>query len=282
MSINISGNTISSSGFTTNGEILDPNIVTDGLALWFDPGNFYSSQGMSSYYNCGYGCQYYASDPGCTHCDTAILDMSGNGYDGYAKTMSVLYNSTNGGGSLYFPLNNNYTISGMTGWGSSFISVSGITVDAWYMPSGFTSLGGYIISNVGRFFPSGFYISVVLPPQITFGVVGNPSGGLVITSSTVPVKDTWYNIVGTMSCTGGTHMVLKLYINGELERSGSNVSTTPDLGTSSALLIGNEEIDGSGVRPLPGNLGPIRLYNRPLSHDEVRQNFNDTRRRYGI
>ena len=82
MSINIGGNTLSAGGFNTYEEVVDPTIVTDGLVFWVDAGNLSSYLGSPSYYNCGYGCQYYSSNPGCPDCQNNILDMSGYGNDG--------------------------------------------------------------------------------------------------------------------------------------------------------------------------------------------------------
>lgn len=101
MSVNIGGNIISTSGYTPNSEIIDPNIVTDGLVVWMDIGNFYSYRSSSNYYDCGYGCQYYASNPGCTNCNTQIKDMSGNGNDGNING-SVAISYSNSGASIVF------------------------------------------------------------------------------------------------------------------------------------------------------------------------------------
>jgi hypothetical protein len=105
MSVNLSGNIISSTGFDTAGNILNSqNIVTDGLVLWLDAGNLasynYVAGTGAGYYDCGYGCQYYASNPGCTNCNTQIKDMSGFGNDMPLNNgASVIYDNT--GGYIY-------------------------------------------------------------------------------------------------------------------------------------------------------------------------------------
>jgi len=76
MGIIVGGNSMSGH-FNYVGESQNtPNIVTDSLTFWLDPGNDASYRNSSNYYDCGYGCQYYASNPGCTNCNTQIKDMS--------------------------------------------------------------------------------------------------------------------------------------------------------------------------------------------------------------
>ena len=84
MGIILGGNNLSGTNFNTQGEIpTTPTVVTDGLVLWLDAGNLDSYINTSAnYYDCGYGCQYYSSNPGCTNCNTQWKDMSGNGADG--------------------------------------------------------------------------------------------------------------------------------------------------------------------------------------------------------
>ena len=108
MSINVNNNVISSTGFNSSGEILNtPLVVTDGLILWLDAGNNASYINSSNYYDCGYGCQYYSSDPGCINCNTQWKDMSGNGYDGTFYNGAVVQYD-NVGGTVYFDGINDY------------------------------------------------------------------------------------------------------------------------------------------------------------------------------
>lgn len=101
MGIIISGNTLSGTNFSTLGDTPStPNVVTDGLVLWLDAGNNSSYINSSNYYDCGYGCQYYSSNPGCTNCNTQWKDMSGNGNDSNMSTSMISY--SNYGGSMNF------------------------------------------------------------------------------------------------------------------------------------------------------------------------------------
>ena len=72
MGIIIGGNTItgnfSSSGDTQN----TPTVVTRGLVLHFDTSNASSFDNSGYYYDCGYGCQYYTYNPGCSTCTSEV------------------------------------------------------------------------------------------------------------------------------------------------------------------------------------------------------------------
>jgi hypothetical protein len=74
---------------------------------------------------------------------------------------------------------------------------------------------------------------------------------------------------------------LKLYFDGDLT---SSVTSNDPASFSNDLAIGsyrlNDAIAGSWLMPL--SFGPIMFYNRALSSDEIRQNFNATRGRFGV
>ena len=152
MSINVNSNIISSTGFNTSGDILNsPSVITDGLTLWLDAGNNASYMNSSSYYDCGYGCQYYASDPGCTNCNTQIKDMSGYGNDGtFVNSTTVGYDNT--GGYLNFNGSDKYVVT--NGTPSSLQGNPNLTVSGFFRRKGDTiqkgvwGIGGNV-SNEG-------------------------------------------------------------------------------------------------------------------------------------
>ena len=100
MGIIIGGNALDATDFNPSGEAASPTVVTRGLVLWLDAGNNASYINTSNYYDCGYGCQYYSSNPGCTNCNTQWKDMSGNGNDSNMSTSMISY--SNYGGSMNF------------------------------------------------------------------------------------------------------------------------------------------------------------------------------------
>ena len=78
MGIILGGNTLSGTNFSSLGDTPStPNVVTDGLVLHLDAGNSSSYNSSGYYYDCGYGYQYYVSNPGCTAANTKWFDISG-------------------------------------------------------------------------------------------------------------------------------------------------------------------------------------------------------------
>jgi hypothetical protein len=93
--------------------------------------------------------------------------------------------------------------------------------------------------------------------------------------------NTWMFLTGTFN---GSET--KLYINGQFKATsnnqpdGVNRSLTGVLNTSSiSRRIGISSLNSS---PFTGNIPTVQIYNRALSAQEVTQNFNALRGRYGI
>lgn len=105
----------------------------------------------------------------------------------------------------------------------------------------------------------------------------NTSTGWV-TSNTVTPQITgynkWYHITQTTSASAGQ---MKTYVNSVLVNT-VNFSGTPTSG--GGYLIGRGFF--GGIQSYSGRVGFVRFYNRVLSQEEITQNFNATRGRYGI
>jgi hypothetical protein len=75
---------------------------------------------------------------------------------------------------------------------------------------------------------------------------------------------------------------LKAFING-IQQNLSYSGTIPTTaGTGNTLFIGNSGLFGNANLFSAGNLGSFQSYNRALTQQEILQNFNATRFRYGI
>lgn len=105
------------------------------------------------------------------------------------------------------------------------------------------------------------------------GVSGNPSGGSQVLSFSANTNE-WYHITGTIN---GTDM--RMYVNGELHQSATT-SINPVQSHTSPIVIGRRSVTTTPV--MIGNIGLVKAYNRPLTPEEIQQNFNATRGRYGI
>jgi hypothetical protein len=100
-----------------------------------------------------------------------------------------------------------------------------------------------------------------------------PLGDLSTTAATYITTSTWYQVVGTY--TSGDR---RLYINGVQVNSNA---TTGLLSTNTSGMYVGAYGTGTGYY-YNGSLSICRVYNRVLSADEIRQNFNAQRGRYGI
>lgn len=80
---------------------------------------------------------------------------------------------------------------------------------------------------------------------------------------------------------------LKMYINGRLLSGysytyGSAASLSINTGQSNSISKTSDNSTYSGANFITGNVYQTLAYNRALTTDEVRQNYNATRGRYGI
>lgn len=265
MSINVNGNIISASGFTVSGEVKNtPNIVTDGLVLWLDAGNNASYIYSTNYYDCGYGCQYYGSDPGCTNCNTQIKDMSGNGYDGtFLNGATVNYSNIGGAMSFEGGATTTAVSTPYTGQLTDFSLV------IWFKDEGSQSFGRV----VDKMYSTGFWIGRYSSAANTWG------GGVLETNDPYGIWLTltdgqWHCLVSIRS--GTTHTLYGDGITNTVNNTVSGAALSAD-----PLYIGAWSGNGTTQR-FTGKIPIVMLYNRALTTNEVLQNFNNGRQRFGI
>jgi len=271
MTINVNSNVISSTGFNTSGDIVNtPFVVTDGLILWLDAGNTASYTFTNYYYDCGYGCQYYASDPGCTNCNTQIKDMSGYGNDGTLSGVTVTYSDV--GGTLYFSGSPNYAyISSLANYNFG----SDISVCIWHK-----NLGGDYRGVIANVYSSGTGFDMRYGREDYFGGANNGTRlgcGIRTSVSNYSLDiNAELNVWGfyVMTYNGST---LTVYKNGSYFNS---VNASGTLGSvANNVSIGR---NAGGTEYLTGDIPIAIIYNKALSSTEVLQNFNAGRQRFAI
>lgn len=260
MGIIIGGNTLSGVNFNSLGETPStPNVVTDGLILHLDAANFSSYINSNNYYDCGYGCQYYSSNPGCTNCNTQWKDMSGNGNDAtLTNGLSASYGTNTGGGTMFFDgIDDRSYVTNNLGVLSSY------TISFWArrdaenrMPiSSRSSTNFYWYGdNSWRY------------------VHGGVAGEHYYSKPTTISAGTWGHYTATYNGSNVT-----IYRQGIYQ---SQVSTSGSADFTSGLQIGYWEANGGYA--WYGPISVVTMYNRGLSAVEVLQNFNNGRQRYGI
>ena len=164
-------------------------------------------------------------------------------------------------GSFFFDGSNDHILESNN---SIFNFASGfLTISVWV---NFSSVSGQrsIITNYQS--ATGWAI------QLYTGVIIVTSGDYnIITGTKVIQANTWYHI----SITGSSNSY-KLYINSQSEGNIHNGSVT--FSSAGSLRIGQI----ANAHYLNGNIGQVQIYNRALTQQEILQNFNATRFRYGI
>ena len=222
------------------------------LVLYLDAGMFESYKGSGS--------------------GTTIYDLSGNGNDGTIDGATYPANTVlpeNDMGRYFdFDGTNDEIVVGDAG---TLDLTTQMTQELWLYADSFTHGGG------------GNFPTVISKSSQNYRIYFNTSGQIVVrnnvdgvqrdlNSSTNLSTGIWYHIVVTKSTTG-----FSLYVDGEL--NNSNTRTGSITTNSSALVIGNW--DEGGVRAWDGKVAMVRIYNVALSADEVMQNYNYSKHRFG-
>ena len=221
-----------------------PRIVTDGLVLCLDAGNTKSYSGTG----------------------TSWTDLSGNGNTG-TLTNGPTYNSSNLG-FFQFVTNDFAAIPNNVA-----LDTQTPTVEVWVKTNETTQNGFWFekgtVNSQYSLFQSGGNILWRM-------IIGGSIRNLTTTTATYMNTSNWYQVVGTY--TSGTR---RLYINGVLVNFDTQTGTieTNSGGMSIGVYGG---FNGSRGYYYNGNLSSCKVYNRALTAEEIQQNFNATRGRYGI
>ena len=231
------------------------NIVTNGLVLNLDAAN---PRSYPQPYN-----------------GTTWFDISGNSRNG-TLTNGPTFNAANGGSIVFDGTNDTTNFGdilniGLNSWTMS-CWVKFTTSAGTYGIMGKTSLRAYI----GRY---AFFVE-----STNIGALFQPSGNYLITTPIFPYLDNkFHNLVMTINRTG----FMFFYIDGISRGTPLNASSTNGINLNAStdhLYIGSYA-DGTGQSPalfLNGSIANSSIYNRALSQQEVLQNFNATRARFGI
>lgn len=272
MGIILGGNNLTGTNFSTLGDTPStPNMVTDGLVFWLDAGNSSSYINSSNYYDCGYGCQYYSSNPGCTNCNSKWRDLSGNGNDANMSSSSMISYSSFGG-SMNFNGSNLVEIPYSTTMNFSAAQ----TICMWFRPgSGSTGARRNIYdqayagsgtlthepgTEINYYFGTGGgnnspYVGV----GSGFGVSTNELAFITVTRSQSLNVCRWYkNAVKFTDTNAGGYSAVTNATN----------SIRLGLGYTGAYYLGDIYL--------------VATYNKFFTDAEVLQNYNNGRQRFGV
>lgn len=265
MAISIEGNVLGAGDFSPTGTTIHPpEMVTRGITLWLDAANDYSFKNTSNYYDCGYGCQYYSSNPGagCVNCNTLWRDMSGYGNDAtFESNAYVSY--LEGNGSAEFRSAQNTRCRNET------LKPSGVrSYFLWIKYRDLQGTGGYALTGTqeGNAYT---YLGIQSGGQGYFYAgAGNNCGPYNYNFQ----AGVWYYVGFTLDSSGD----VRLYVYDNLvdTKNGVGLGGTP----SADFFIGCV----NNQHYMDANIPIVQLYNRALTQDEITQNFNNGRVRFKI
>jgi hypothetical protein len=136
-----------------------------------------------------------------------------------------------------------------------------------------------------------YFTSKTTQSIMCIGVNGAGTGWGIETSSTVfqlskgnsgtttsITYDTgqWYNIVYTGENLTANSLTIKLYINGNLEYTGTDTSINT---TNSTLKLGT---NNAGTLFFNGRISSASVYKKVLSESEIKKNYNSLKSKFGL
>jgi hypothetical protein len=188
---------------------------------------------------------------------TTWRDISGNGNNG-SLTNGPTFNGDNGG-SIVFDGVNDYVSTPLN------IDTNPNTIFAWFKASSVSGARGVVLTDNGNW-DKGF--------EINNGVFSVHTGSNMSSTGVSALANIWYHGAIVYSST-----TMNFYINGiSIWNSG-----TPGSTLGSTVEIGRANYpNGSGSRFFVGNISQVQIYNRALSAQEIQQNYNATKARYGL
>jgi len=220
-----------------------PDLVQDGLVLALDAADKNSYRGSG----------------------TSWFDLSGNTNTGTLTNGPTFSNTKNGaivfdGVDDYVSIPNN----------SNFNNGNNITVEAWVLCTNWSSYTHPMIVA------KGINVEWILWKSNDSGYVGKlgwRAAGTVYSTTSLP-NNTWVQCVGSVGSAGQ-----KVYLNGVLESTaGATTFTSGNINVAIAAGL----VTGSPSNLLGANVAITRIYNRQPTDNQILQNYNATKTRFGI
>ena len=203
-----------------------------------------------------------------------LLDMSGNNVN--ANLTNVAFDSA---GYYFTTAGSNYINTGIT----TLPSNTQLTIDVWTKPTS-TTQAKTLVSKWGSSSQSNFcfllFLNFFAQGNIYF-LVGNSAGTNYSTHSIPHNLSTSAYSNFTIVYDNG---LVSWYRNGVFIQTDTN-GNVPLKSVTTAITIGADYDGGNPdtlTRNYDGVIPNVRLYSRPLTAAEVLQNFNATRKTYGI
>ena len=191
---------------------------------------------------------------------TSILDVSGSGYTGVITASAASYSA---GVMVY----NGSNTGIQTNYGPTFTD---FTIGVWFKDASSPAYGRIVDS----IYNTGMMLMRNSSTANSWGggiIEGAAPYGIFLTLT----DGAWHYLVSVRS--GTTHT---LYGDGVTNTVSNTVSASALPGTT--IGIGGWTGSSTPSQSFIGSIGPVQIYNRALSTNEILQNFNALRGRYGI
>ena len=224
-----------------------PLIVTDGLTFYLDAANTKSYSGSGN----------------------TVLNIASTSAIGATKTAGIAFSSTSAP-TFVATADSNYLLSDYT-----LASGTSFTVCMWFKRVGnryWTALFGHEVWNSG----TGYVAMLTNANSITF----TRGGAEELNYSNAGFASSNFNFYAFVKNPSGSNSFI--YINGVQVASGSisNVAI-------SKPFVFNTRWENTGASPSTGDsresqFAQMYVYNRALTASEIVQNYNATKRRYGL
>jgi hypothetical protein len=225
-----------------------PNIVRDGLVLYLDAGSPNSYQGTG----------------------TTWKDISKVNQNNGTLTNGPTFNSGNGG-SIVFDGVNDYVIDSTVNYNDY---KNNFTAVAWVKPS--IIRGG--VMGWGNGGNSPFYTWTIRFENGKFRTQIYNGTNYFINSDNIQVNE-WYNVSFVVYQSG----LMELYVNNvKFSTTGSSDLIKLRNDGNNRTIIGVDANTSSNLNAMTGNISSVQIYNRALSANEVLQNYNATKGRFGL
>ena len=221
------------------------NIITDGLVLHLDAGNTSSYPGTGTIWN----------------------DLTGNGNNGTLINGPTYL--TDNGGVMSFDGVNDYVDIGVL---AEMNNATKMTISYWCKKS---ASNKQMIIGSQQSSTNGFWLQWSSDGNVYW----NPrNGNRANRPYALTYTSDWICLTGTYDGSLSASDRCDTYVNGVLVLDGT--SSPPDSFSSTA---GNDfQIGGFSTFISDGQIGAAHIYNRALSTNEVLQNYNATKGRFGL
>jgi hypothetical protein len=194
---------------------------------------------------------------------TAWNDVSGNSNNG-TLTNGPTYSSANGGSIVFDGVNDYVNVP----YNSIINNSTAFTIDFWFKSN---NIGAeQMLFSTSKSSPASGYHVEIYQSKFLFQVY--PSTGFTSSTQTL-FSNIFYNVSITYNLGNITY-----YINSIPAGTATHTFTPSD----NDIAIGKFTYTAGSGYYLNGNIPAFRFYNRVLSAQEIQQNFNALRGRYGI